>query len=157
MTVGGWGGPYEHRTAGEESDLRAGREVRVSGGADDQDLLAAVPLVDGYVCDGIVAVVAGPCYLAHETALAIAGLQFDLLGTDQNAHWALSRWRLAVPVGGKPSQWRVDERAVQDAIENVGLPDEARELVVDRTGVQILWWAALRDLAVPQHRDEIGE
>ena len=71
-----------------------------------------MPFVDCYVCDGIVAVVAGPRYLARETGLAVTGVQFDLLGTYQDADRASAGRRLAMPVGGKPSQWRVDECAV---------------------------------------------
>src|ERR1700728_1250535 len=134
MSVGGRCGPHEHGTTRAEPDLRAGRRRRLARGAHGQ-LPLAVLLVDLHVEHGVVAVVAATYDLPGQTLLAVGRGQVDLLRTDQDPHWGAVRQRLAAPLGRELAEWRVDERAVEDAGDHIGLPDEACQLVIDRPRV----------------------
>ena len=106
---------------------------------------------------GVVAVVAAAHDLPGHTVRAVGCGQVDLLGADQDPHRGAARQRLAAPLGRELAEWRVDERAVEDAGDHVGLPDEACQLVIDRPRVEVLRCGALGDLAVAQDSDEVGE
>jgi hypothetical protein len=51
----------------------------------------------------------------------------------------------------------VDECALEDACDQIGVADEARQLIIDRPGVEVLRRGVLDDPAVAENSDEIRE
>src|SRR2546421_450822 len=148
------GRPREDRAARTQGHPRTDWAVRSARDPYHDRLCSRIVLRLG-VQDGVVAVVTIGGHLGGQSVLVRHDVY--LLRPDQDGHLT----RGARDGRGRVERQRAEQRLhrgpADDPLEQVRLPDEARQPGVGRAAVQVLGRRALGDAAVAQGRDPVGD